>query len=728
MAAPYTLLIEKDGTNKFWHTHNGITAGRFAIEGDFTFTIDGNKCKVVEKDGASRFVYLAENISIKDNTDVGVLETGFSPVSLRNRLRELGYPKENSIEVLGLTTDELDAIHNAASPSASNPFATMEDVGSGGGGGSQNLQEVTDVGNSTTNPIIWTNGANKRIELGFFEGTQGLVFYDTDITTDPISFLLLNSDGSFSLSNSETDINQLGANFSSSNKQGAYYYNLMSLFDYASQTTATLKSNVLSFIKNDAAKQIDLIQDFTISGAGTAQIIVKYKGASTTETMAFLSDITATNADALKRDGSNANSNIDIGSNDFKANSIGAGVVQVLGGNDNLQLKNGSVATDEVGLYSGNADQKIATYINADSIYKYGNGKLVVDEANNTLKFNTNEVATQNYVDNKVAGLLDLRGNHNASGNTYPSSGGSGTAGAILKGDFWYISVAGTLGGVAVNVGDSIYALVDSPGTTSTNWAVLDANLSYVAEDSANKTNTVAGNEANTTKYLSVKGFYDYLIGMTWLTNSIFGTWMFGNTAKTTAVDADSLLISDSADSNKSKKLTLANLVTYLQNSFASKSMGAYKFRVNNTNATADATETNFKSIPKTTLSTTPTFTAGTAPGGTTDHSYSGQHIGSTFNGKVDLIYGTAGATVTQVVVPLPSDWPTPIKPNSLTAASERTGVGTGFSATNTTGTTQSQYACILRANAANNGFELVLSQASASSRYFHLNITYPTA
>lgn len=132
MITTYTLLIEKDGTNKFWHTHNGITAGRYAIEGDFTFTIDGNKCKVVEKDGASRFTYLAEHISIKDNTDTGALETGFSPTSLRNRLREIGYPKESSIEVLGLSADELDAIHNAVAPNASNPFATIADLVNGG--------------------------------------------------------------------------------------------------------------------------------------------------------------------------------------------------------------------------------------------------------------------------------------------------------------------------------------------------------------------------------------------------------------------------------------------------------------------------------------------------------------------------------------------------------------------------------------------------------------------
>lgn len=47
--------------------------------------------------------------------------------------------------------------------------------------------------------------------------------------------------------------------------------------------------------------------------------------------------------------------------------------------------------------------------------------------------------------------------------NTFPASGGSGTAGVVLKGDMWVISVAGTLGGNAVQVGDSIIANIDTP-------------------------------------------------------------------------------------------------------------------------------------------------------------------------------------------------------------------------------------------------------------------------
>ena len=100
-----------------------------------------------------------------------------------------------------------------------------------------------------------------------------------------------------------------------------------------------------------------------------------------------------------------------------------------------------------------------------------------------------------------LEGLLDDRGNHDASGNVWPSTGGSGTSGAILKGDVWLISVAGVLGGVAVNVGDTIRALVDTPGTTASNWAILEGNLGYTPENIANRTTDIASEASPTTTY-----------------------------------------------------------------------------------------------------------------------------------------------------------------------------------------------------------------------------------
>lgn len=95
--------------------------------------------------------------------------------------------------------------------------------------------------------------------------------------------------------------------------------------------------------------------------------------------------------------------------------------------------------------------------------------------------------AAKAYADTLVVGLIDDRGNYDASVNLFPSSGGSGSAGGVLKGDLWTISVAGTLGGISVQQGDLIRALIDTPGQTVGNWAVTENNIGYVAENQSNK-------------------------------------------------------------------------------------------------------------------------------------------------------------------------------------------------------------------------------------------------
>jgi hypothetical protein len=135
--------------------------------------------------------------------------------------------------------------------------------------------------------------------------------------------------------------------------------------------------------------------------------------------------------------------------------------------------------------------------------------------------------ATEAYVDDRVIGLLDLRAAFDASVNTFPSAGGSGSAGAILKGDLYPISVAGTLGGESLQVGDAIFALVDSPGQTAGNWSKLNSNISYVPERSID-----AASE------------------------------------KTTPVDADTLGAIDSAAGNILKKVTWANIKATLKTYF----------------------------------------------------------------------------------------------------------------------------------------------------------------
>ena len=85
------------------------------------------------------------------------------------------------IQALLPTQEQKDAMDNANGPDATNPFATMADIG---GGGTLNLQQVTDNGNTTDNDIqfdagvgvLLDNGSRLRegtIDAGF-GGTKGI--------------------------------------------------------------------------------------------------------------------------------------------------------------------------------------------------------------------------------------------------------------------------------------------------------------------------------------------------------------------------------------------------------------------------------------------------------------------------------------------------------------------------------------------------------------------------
>lgn len=173
-----------------------------------------------------------------------------------------------------------------------------------------------------------------------------------------------------------------------------------------------------------------------------------------------------------------------------------------------------TLTTTISGILKGNGTAMSAASDGTDYLSS-STGELLSNKSTSTSLGTSNTLyptqnAVKTYADGLVAGLLDYRGAHDASGNTYPTTGGSGTAGAILKGDMWIISVAGTLGSVAVQIGDSIIANVDTPGSTAANWNTLNTNISYVPEDSANKVTSVSGASTDA-QYPSAKLLYDQL-------------------------------------------------------------------------------------------------------------------------------------------------------------------------------------------------------------------------
>jgi hypothetical protein len=80
--------------------------------------------------------------------------------------------------------------------------------------------------------------------------------------------------------------------------------------------------------------------------------------------------------------------------------------------------------------------------------------------------------AVKGYVDAAIAGLGNLEGGWNASSGTFPVA-----AGGTKKGDYWYVTTAGTTGGVTFSVGDVIIAKVDNASTTlASDWIQLETN------------------------------------------------------------------------------------------------------------------------------------------------------------------------------------------------------------------------------------------------------------
>jgi hypothetical protein len=127
--------------------------------------------------------------------------------------------------------------------------------------------------------------------------------------------------------------------------------------------------------------------------------------------------------------------------------------------------------------------------------------------------------SAKSYADGLVVGLLDDRGNYNptTNSNLYPTTGGSGASGAILKGDLWSINglgsgVSATIGTKTVTDGDVIRALVNTPSNTDANWVITENNFGYVAENSANKSNDIETDKTSTSKYASVKQLYDWAV------------------------------------------------------------------------------------------------------------------------------------------------------------------------------------------------------------------------
>ena len=121
-----------------------------------------------------------------------------------------------------------------------------------------------------------------------------------------------------------------------------------------------------------------------------------------------------------------------------------------------------------------------------------------------------------------------------------------------------------------------------------------------------------------------------------------------------------------------------------------------------------------------------PTFT-GTAPTTISSSTYKWQQLGSLVTVRVNLIYTTAGS-ISQVVIPLPADMPTPLAPTGLSGALDILYYGVGMFNTLSTTVSTVNRTCLLRRNAANTGYEFVIPHSTeVSSSVISLTLQYFT-
>jgi hypothetical protein len=107
--------------------------------------------------------------------------------------------------------------------------------------------------------------------------------------------------------------------------------------------------------------------------------------------------------------------------------------------------------------------------------------------------------AIKTYIDTNIGGLGNLEDGWDASTGLFPV--GTSPVAGTKKGDYWYVTVAGTVDGESFNIGDVIIAKVDNASTTSkADWIRLEVNrdqatttvlgLVYLATDAETQTGT----------------------------------------------------------------------------------------------------------------------------------------------------------------------------------------------------------------------------------------------
>jgi len=144
-----TLTIRKKSLKTWLHTDSIL--GDFIIS-KFYFSTDNVSFQIVEQGQSKRVIYDITDITLYALPSGGTAETFTTITQLSLRLEELNYPAfqyDGQITSIANLIDEGTNITITGDGTEANPYV----ISATGGGGSQNLQQVTNEGNETTQHI-----------------------------------------------------------------------------------------------------------------------------------------------------------------------------------------------------------------------------------------------------------------------------------------------------------------------------------------------------------------------------------------------------------------------------------------------------------------------------------------------------------------------------------------------------------------------------------------------
>lgn len=143
-----TLQIRKKSLKTWLHIPSD--ADNFILS-KFYCKTDANTFKIVEESGSNRREYSYTDITVYDDTAIGTAETFASSQALMLRLEALKYTGFNRDG--DIPTPYIESVVAGTNVTIDNTDPLNPIISSTGGGGSMDLQDVTNNGNATTNSI-----------------------------------------------------------------------------------------------------------------------------------------------------------------------------------------------------------------------------------------------------------------------------------------------------------------------------------------------------------------------------------------------------------------------------------------------------------------------------------------------------------------------------------------------------------------------------------------------